>query len=452
MPIINTKKMQHPTYRSLFQHLKEGKLEIPTVQRPYAWEAEHIEDFYADISQMLEFSGLDEIDNNEINIAIGQGIFYQNDNLTYVYDGQQRILTYILFCKAASSKFLEKYNATHDIKYKKKIEVLKQAYTFTSRNSSDEYIDEVRITVQPRDRDALEYILGFSSTKKKNNSLLEQAFKLISSWINKIDNEEVLDKLYDILTKKIEMLILDAKNDSDAEGLFYSTNSTGKPLSISQLLHARVHQIFKDKKSIIYKWDHIYNKFDDKVKKSEIIDSYLLYAVQVEQFVITTAKVFTFINKKLRDPESKSYIEKIISRLEVLYGLIYDDNENFRAINTIVSITAIKQIYPLFIALSEMNGITDKKVSEKTIEILTYIILQNNIVRQSPGTTKHGLAVILQNILENKEDIFEGLEKDTNTYDKIIDPSISFDNKTGKALFVLTALYKIKSDSAFVNW
>lgn len=451
MPILNTKKMLQAQYRSLYKQITEEKLEIPIIQRHYAWEKEQIDELFGEMVLFLEKSQENNLYDSEINLAIGQGIFYRNNGgITYIYDGQQRILTYLLFLRSMANRYLSLIAKTDDVKiidsYKKKIEVLNKACIIEANPERK----EPRVLVQKKDREAFEDILGIEPVKKRNNSLIPHAYKIIDKYVNDSIDDINLDNFYHVLTNKIEMLILRANDDVEAEGLFYTTNSTGKALSVSELLHARIHQVFnKTNSKLVSKWDEIYQKLGKKAKSISIIDSLLLYSVQVDRFVITSAKVFNDINATLIKPNGKEYLEKLISRLDTLYNLLYENNPNFTAVNAIISMTAIKQIYPLFLALSEKYD-KDSDISKKTIDILTYIILQNNVVRQSPGTTKHALADILVNIKNGKPDIFDEIPRVTNVDVKLTDLSIEYDNKTGKALLALMLMYYNQSNTSII--
>lgn len=445
MSIINTATIANPTYRSIFTLLTEEKntiYKIPVIQREYAWESEQISDFYYDIINLMDKEKYDVYEDEETNIAIGQCIFYKDtENSYYIYDGQQRILTYILLCRATAQKLYKLYQENNDEEYKKKSTKLTQVYII-DKSEDDK---ESRIITKENNQKEYAYILGLSQTKTSYGKLTS-AYKLIQKWIEELSDDNI-KCLYHILVKRIKIMALIALNDNDAESLFYSTNSTGKPLGIGELLHARFHQLFKDDK-ILTSWRSIYDSIK-ALKKGALVDSYLLYSMQVDDFTITQGRLFSNINNKMkRNPkERKEFLNKIIYRLEILHNLFKENEDGDNLINTIINTASIRQIYPLYIALKENND-DNRYSSKKTIEILRYIVLQNNIIKQSPGTTKHQLQIILNNINKRETDIFKGVEKITKIYDRLIDLDVDYDNKTAKVLFILAIITQNKSLSS----
>lgn len=451
MPIINTRTMTIPQYRKIYDKLKSSTFEVPLIQRGYAWEDEQIRDLYEDILYIMQ-NDLDYFeDNQELNIALGQGILLQSDDGNYlIYDGQQRILTYILFCVSLAKqlhKFLSENEENERIK--KRISKLEEIYLIDVKHNDEIHEKISRIKVSKKDENAFNYIIGLNNRMdKKSLSKLIPAYKMINHWIKDLPYND-LNKMFSILTTKIEMMFFESTNDNDAEELFYSTNSAGKPLCVNELLHARVFQLFKNNRQLTNNWKDIYDKLCQK-EKEDRIDSLLLYSVQVDEFTMTSGKLFSYMNKKMKEEYGVIYLDKIISRLNILYDFLHGNVSEYNYIKTIIDITAIKQVFPLFLALNEKYNSDINKVVDNTQKILIYIILMNNVIKQSPGKTKHGLETILGNIKNNSNiDMFDRITKESDLFGKLTDLDNYFDNKTGKALFILCAIRNNRSFNAF---
>ena len=76
--------------------------EIPEYQRPYAWEAEHLNAFVEDINQKTNR-------NHFLGTILFQESPKRSKNFTYIdiVDGQQRITTLVIFIKLLSQKLAE---------------------------------------------------------------------------------------------------------------------------------------------------------------------------------------------------------------------------------------------------------------------------------------------------------------------------------------------------------
>lgn len=70
----------------------DQRFEIPRYQRPYAWKAEQIEDFWSDLTTDDDTYFVGNIICNTSRLA--------DDKVIEIIDGQQRILTITIFCAA----------------------------------------------------------------------------------------------------------------------------------------------------------------------------------------------------------------------------------------------------------------------------------------------------------------------------------------------------------------
>lgn len=253
-------------------------LRIPDYQRGYAWEKNHIEDFWQDISNLQSdrshYTGMisvESISNNNATLEedlwlIGNG----KKTAFYIVDGQQRLTTIVilLWCIINSIKEDE------ELDFESKSSLIKE-YIYTSNVRND-----LRSFIFNYDKENLSYaylINEIFELKENNNYKIEETYytknlKYCKTYfLNKIKNLS-LDEKSKLFNKVTTKLVFDFKvlnQDLDIFIVFETMNNRGKPLSnleklknrliyLSTLLSDDINEKNALRKEINYVWKEIY--------------------------------------------------------------------------------------------------------------------------------------------------------------------------------------------------
>lgn len=81
---------------SKVKDILEMSLTVPNYQRPYKWQAQHVNQLLDDIIYH----------RNKNNYRLGTIVLYQNNSQLEIVDGQQRLLTLTLLCSLLDNKNL----------------------------------------------------------------------------------------------------------------------------------------------------------------------------------------------------------------------------------------------------------------------------------------------------------------------------------------------------------
>jgi uncharacterized protein with ParB-like and HNH nuclease domain len=101
MPDIN------PYYTSIGKVIGDRLFEVPKYQRNYAWERDHLDDFFSDIDKCIDNRRNDETKSHFFGgvVTVKKGITSTSDEKYQLVDGQQRIATFYIMMSQLVSVF-----------------------------------------------------------------------------------------------------------------------------------------------------------------------------------------------------------------------------------------------------------------------------------------------------------------------------------------------------------
>lgn len=208
------------TSKKVGELLKEGKLRIPSYQRPYKWNRKHIRNLFYDLR--------DAMDKKEYQI--GSVILHENDGYLDVVDGQQRLISISLFLHLLDS--LEKYTGAKQ---------LMSAAVFgelSCYHASENYNEWENLT----------QLVGENQAKDICNFLLENC--------------------------SVSVITMPQERLSEAFQLFGSQNNRGKSLEPHDLLKAyHLRKEDSEDEKIVEKWEQFVEDKDLSLK--ELFDKHL---------------------------------------------------------------------------------------------------------------------------------------------------------------------------------
>ncbi len=207
------------TSKKVGELLKEGKLRIPSYQRPYKWNRKHIRNLFYDLRDAM----------GKKEYQIGSVILHENDGYDIV-DGQQRLISISLFLHLLDS--LENYKGAKQL--------LSSAVfgELSCYHASENYNEWENLT----------QLVGENEAKDICNFLLENC--------------------------SVSVITMPQKRLSEAFQLFDSQNNRGKSLEPHDLLKAyHLRKQDSEDERIVEKWEQFVE--DKNLSLKELFDKHL---------------------------------------------------------------------------------------------------------------------------------------------------------------------------------
>lgn len=208
------------TSKKVGELLKEGKLRIPSYQRPYKWNGKHIRNLFYDLRDAM----------GKKEYQIGSVILHENDKYLDIVDGQQRLISISLFLHLLDD--LENYKGAKQ---------LLSAAVFgelSCYHASENYNEWENLT----------QLVGENQAKDICNFLLENC--------------------------SVSVITMPQERLSEAFQLFDSQNNRGKSLEPHDLLKAyHLRKEDSEDEKIVEKWEQFVEDKDLSLK--ELFDKHL---------------------------------------------------------------------------------------------------------------------------------------------------------------------------------
>ena len=186
---------------SVYDLLKDEKLEIPQYQRPYKWTGKNINQLFSDIATHKDKSAY----------RLGTIVFHEEDGKKNIVDGQQRTISLMLAARA-----LIKRNEEEQLKRNEEKQL--------KRNDLCDCLAELKKSmVNPSFTSEI-------SQKNIHSNYLEVA-RIVS-------RSDFTEEHIDFFLKKCEVVVVSLKNVSEAFQFFDSQNARGRDLEPHDLLKA----------------------------------------------------------------------------------------------------------------------------------------------------------------------------------------------------------------------
>ncbi|MBK9175263.1 MAG: DUF262 domain-containing protein [Flavobacteriales bacterium] len=209
--------------------LKDYFFVVPDYQREYIWKADdHVEQFLNDIEAEYE-PGAKKQSSYFIGsiILVGNGAFE-------VIDGQQRLTTIVLTLCAFRDRLKEKITLTkRETEHRKKLDELLYEYDLET--------DRSRYRLELQYEDSHDYfkhrIDGNTYAGERTASIerMDAAYDTIVEHLNKLDDDELIDRLNYFLTC-VELVVIKSEDLGSALKIFETINQRGAGLNAMDLV------------------------------------------------------------------------------------------------------------------------------------------------------------------------------------------------------------------------
>ncbi len=238
---------------------------IPPFQRGYAWGKQEIERYFNDVSRVID-SELDSEQKEKLEHFFGTLVIKPDnegfDKKYIIVDGQQRLTTTLLFLVALRD--LEGDT--------KKTEIITNKYL---TNGSSTFPDKIKLKQVTKDWDSYKSLINGDNNSA--SGVINNAYKLFKVLINerKRTNPDITLRHYitAIQRMNVAIIFLDERpfKGEDAQIIFETLNSLGKPLTLSDLVRNYIllnmesnHQTYLYENTWSPKIENILNEYTSK--------------------------------------------------------------------------------------------------------------------------------------------------------------------------------------------
>lgn len=275
-------EIDQPTIENLFAG-RNGIFSIPFYQRPYSWREDQCAELWFDVNYFAFPDGrADAFDPDTDGYFLGNMVTYPNEqNQIEVVDGQQRIITLLLFMRALYEDLRETENGKHlgkciwyfaenAIPDMARPRIVSSAILDTNQNS----LKKILVSGTPVAGDQSNYAVNYRFFRAQ-----------IAEFKAKIPNN--LEKLAARLMRNVYVTRMEAVSEEQALQLFLTINDRGMSLRIADIFQAKLYADAKSKSDetasiFLDRWQSLDERcrklFDVDKILSPIEFAFLLYA------------------------------------------------------------------------------------------------------------------------------------------------------------------------------
>jgi uncharacterized protein with ParB-like and HNH nuclease domain len=266
-------KFENQTLDTIFK--KSTNLAIPTYQRGYAWTQEQWEDFWEDLSEV--------VNEKEDDHFFGQVVTNTQDGKEYIVDGQQRVTTSVIFLAVLRDHFRLLDNAMTSNKPGVRAEDIQDELI---GNSSSYHLTQSELS-QNFFRDLIQKPGHFETTKSQAHTntdknfvkAYEYLYARVTANVRKFNvSEERLSYLESIKKAFLDhvfVMKISTSDEASAFVIFETLNARGRDLNSSDLLKNHLFRKAKGSDEIQSMWNEMMEPLEyDSVRATRFIRAY----------------------------------------------------------------------------------------------------------------------------------------------------------------------------------
>lgn len=252
------------TIRQLFG--ANNKFIVPRFQRAYCWESEQVTQLWNDILDNIK------TENNNTNIEdyfIGSLVLIGplNTNEYLIIDGQQRLTTLVIFLSALTERFKKSgadstAKGLYSLLEGSDIETNKPFFKVINETPSPFFQQAIqafdKVVLSPNGEEEKALLAAYSIANKKIDEIEKK-------YLNKA---EELQKYFGYIRQAItqlKLVVIDVDNEDDAYTIFETLNSTGKDLTVVDLIKNYAFRVLNEQHPVD-EAEIIWNKIQENLK------------------------------------------------------------------------------------------------------------------------------------------------------------------------------------------
>ncbi len=412
--------------------LSQGYYKIPRFQRPFSWEKDQLDEFWADT-----VSGM------EPDYFIGSIVVYQEDNahdVLGIVDGQQRLTTITLILCALRNAFKsEGLNdlaaGVHSLIERNNINNVPE-YVIQPESSYPYFQEHIQKNTPPDiDGNAGEEELLLKSAFQflgKNVQDSINAIRIDKSINDKKKPQLVKDKLIYIRDRilGLKLIYITLDNEDDAYLIFETLNSRGRNLTIADLLKSYLFKPVKKTNANVdifrQKWAEILNAIPNKQVK---IDEFLYHQwlSKYERYV-PAKRLFKSIKKKVPPNKARTYFDELHSDVLIYKKIVSPEQGDWgkndvKIYNSLKALKTFGVKQPIPFVLTLLRELHEHKLKPSqvidtlwAVEKFHFIFSAITSQRSSGGIsgvfTKHAIELCAKDSPEAKAKILVSLKSE----------------------------------------
>lgn len=347
-------------------------LTVPFYQRSYAWQDEHVLEFFQDLSNAIE--------QKEQEYFLGSVVVTQKDSgPADVVDGQQRIATTMILLAALRDHFHRSGDAERAIDIEKPFLIDRdfksgEPIPKLTMNEIDRDYFTTRVLLRPGSPER-EAALKQKSTKESHKlidgaaQLAEQhVHTLVGGHATKEAQTAVLSDRLDFIKKGTRVIWVTVKDEANAYVMFETLNDRGLELSKADLLKnfllsksgARV-------KEVLFRWVAMQTALETGGAEENLLVTYIRHYWSSLHGITRERELYASIKKKIRTATEAFKLANGLSEQALPYAAILSASHGFwgeygdafKSVRTLNQFR-LKQIRPLLLAI--VSTLSEKQV------------------------------------------------------------------------------------------
>lgn len=341
-------------------------LKVPVYQRSYAWEAEHIAQYFDDIKDAM----LDK----EQEYFLGSVVSTKGEEREEVVDGQQRLATTVILLSAvrdffASAGDVERASQIEaEYLFRKDLRTQETVPRLQLNDTDNDYFIR-RILARPNDPDR-----ATTPTKPSHERINEAAVlaeKYVAVLTKGKDARDRLADLVDYLKLNVRVIWLRAADTANAFVIFETLNDRGLDLAISDLLKNYLFLLSENRISEVQSsWTSMLASLENTAGDARVTD-YLRHMWSSHYGATRERELYGAIKKKIVTKSDAVQLAKDLEAGAGLYAAMLNvdhpawksygssTREHMGTINTL----GMVQIRPLLLAVLETFAVSEVKVA-----------------------------------------------------------------------------------------
>ncbi len=359
------------------------KLYIPDYQRDYAWGEDQASDF---IEDLIDYSKYRKGDDSYL---LGQFIFYEEDNKMYIIDGQQRIVTTVIFMSVVR-------NIVNTFVIDKTDEDVNQFYSYIYNILGSEKKGDFKLTIKGNGHTYFEKHILRSEEPTTHSRLkaTRNMFTVYSLFKNRIlsdvenykSDQDKFNRIYELTTNLVLNFLVSkitTKEMSQAYTIFETLNSRGKDLEPADLLKNYLFNKSKTSETLVKEqWNMVDNALDNaKESLTHLLRSYWNSSHEITR----TKLLYRAISKNIKtEGQALDFVNGLAKVHEAYLSMRKPDSfnyfENKQIIERFIGLKLLnaKLYYPIVLAC--VNKDVDKETLVNILSAIETLIVRNIVI------------------------------------------------------------------------
>ena len=379
---------------------KKRMYNIPSYQRQYSWPIDKVDTLWDNLIRRQ----IDHDDSDEY--LLGSIVTITKQDVDDVIDGQQRLISLTLMYCAIRDSLTYEYANINNSEFKKHLHDLIRDINKCIGGQSKPYI-------KLRDNSDAQLFGNICSGDYKKNggrsSRANKAFhrnyiefqKRFTALCNddldlKNHSVEGIKKLSEIInTVMDDVFVIDVRiaKEGDAQQIFEALNSTGEPLTQTDLIKNYILQICPN---LEQSWDSAFNQFEDELKRNpKKSDDWVYYSMLSRNYQsgdeckerkdVAKKKLHKAVRNRVKnEKDAKDFVEDLRSDLDIIYKLERPRENNNGVNHMLYGLRQVGAVYfrrPLIAAVRRWGSLTDPRTVQLTECLLKFFFMYRTVCR-----------------------------------------------------------------------